>query len=71
MNILVFKTRIEDNKQVRKLSVHMRNIEGVVRWNVDLYDSDKVLRIEAENLSPHSIENRLQEAGYYCVELED
>lgn len=71
MNILVFKTNIEDVKQMRKLSPHLKNIQGILKWNVDLHDCDKVLRIETDHLSPHSIEEILQNAGYYCVELED
>ncbi len=71
MNILVFKTNIEDIKQVRKLSPHLKNIHGILKWNVDLHDCDKVLRIEANDLPPNSVEEILQQAGYYCVELED
>ncbi|MBY0482541.1 MAG: hypothetical protein K2Q21_14385 [Chitinophagaceae bacterium] len=71
MEILVFKTNIEDSIQVRKLSPHLKNIEGILRWNVDLHDCDKVLRIESNNLSAHSVVTILQNAGYYCSELED
>jgi hypothetical protein len=71
MNILVFKTKLEDIKQVRKLSHHLKNLQGVYKWNVDLQDCDKILRIEADGITPHSVEKVLQEAGYYCVELED
>ncbi len=71
MDILVFKTKLEDIKQVRKLSHHLKNLPGVYKWNVDLQDCDKILRIEAEGITPHLVEEILQEAGYYCEELED
>jgi len=71
MDILVFKTNVEDVKQIKKLSPHLRNIHGVIKWNIDLHDCDKVLRIESEGLSPHSIETLLISAGYFCKELED
>jgi len=70
MDILVFKTNVEDKKQVRKLFPVLRTMQGITRWNVDLHDIDKVLRIEAVSLSPRSIETVLQQAGYFCKELE-
>ena len=63
MDILVFKTNVEDLIQVKKISPHLRNIDGVLKWNIDLHDCDKVLRVEADGLSPHSIEEILQSAG--------
>jgi len=70
MDILVFKTNVEDLTQVKKISPHLRNIDGVLKWNIDLHDCDKVLRVEADGLSPHSIEEILQSAGYFCKELD-
>ncbi|WP_153797776.1 hypothetical protein [Foetidibacter luteolus] len=70
MEILVFKTNVEDRKHVRKLFRILRAIQGILKWNVDLEDNDKVLRVEAVSLSPHAIENVMQRAGYYCKELE-
>jgi len=71
MEILVFKTDVQDKKQVKKLFTVMRTLQGIMRWNVDLHDIDKILRIEAISLSPRSIEVTLQQAGYFCKELED
>lgn len=71
MEILVFKTNVEDVKQIRKLSGHLRDIKGICKWNVDLNDCDKVLRIEANGITPQFVENILVDAGYYCKELED
>jgi len=71
MEVLVFKTKLEDTKQVRELSHHLKNLQGINKWNVDLQDCDKILRIEADGITPHSVEEVLQEAGYYCEELED
>jgi hypothetical protein len=70
MDILIFKTNVEDKKQVRKLFPVLRTMQGILRWNVDLHDIDKVLRIEAVSLSPRSIETVLRQAGYFCAELE-
>jgi hypothetical protein len=69
MNILVFKTNVEDIKQVRKISPHIRNMAGVLKWNIDLHDHDKVLRIVTDVLSAKYIEEKIMSAGYYCKEL--
>ncbi len=71
MNILIFKTNVADATQVKQLRTHFKNVSGIRRWTVDLHDCDKVLRIESDELTPHSIENLLQGAGYYCKELDD
>jgi hypothetical protein len=71
MDILVFKTDIRDRRRVTEVEQHIENIEGILKWNVDLHDKDNILRIEAETISPRIIEQHLQQAGYYCEELED
>ncbi|HVX50667.1 MAG TPA: hypothetical protein VHB48_10945 [Chitinophagaceae bacterium] len=70
MEVLVFKTNVENNKQVSTLLPVLKTLQGILRWNVDLQDIDKVLRIEAISLSPRMIESALQQAGYFCKELE-
>ena len=71
MNILVFKTNIRYKKHISALTTHMDNMEGVIRWNVDLDDKDKILRVEARDLSPRMVEHTLLQAGYVCEELND
>ena len=71
MEILVFKTDIHSRKKINALGPHLENIKGIIKWNVDLHDVDNVLRIEAASISPELIEKKLQQAGYYCEELED
>lgn len=71
MQILVFKTNIRYKKHISDLSRHIDNIAGVIKWNVDLDDVDKILRVEARDLSPRVVEHTLWQAGYVCKELED
>lgn len=49
----------------------LNRLEGIIRWNVDLHDRDKILRVESHSLSPKTVEQTLELAGYYCKELED
>ncbi len=70
MDILVFKTNLRFKKNISEAVTHLENIPGVVKWNVDLKDCDKVLRIESNNVSPKLVEKALSDIGYYCKELE-
>jgi hypothetical protein len=70
MEVLVFKTNLRFKKQINAVTPHINNLHGVTRWNVDLYDKDKVLRIESQDLSPRKVETTLQQAGYFCEELQ-
>jgi len=71
MEILVFKTDVGSRKRVTALAPHLKKIEGVIKWNVDLHDVDNVLRVECASISPATIEKSLQGAGYFCEELQD
>ena len=70
MDILIFKTNTAGKKQKKKLFPLLRKIEGIIRWNIDLEDSDRVLRVVAFHVSPQTVENTLTQAGYYCKEME-
>jgi hypothetical protein len=71
MDILIFKTNLENPELINRVQPLIQNIRGIKRWNVDMQDCDNVLRIEAIELSPRSVEAILQSAGYYCEELQD
>jgi len=71
MEILVFKTNIENMKHVSKLYPLLKAIKGILKWNIDTEDVDKILRVETVNVAPTKIEMALQSAGYYCKELEE
>jgi hypothetical protein len=70
MQIHVFKTNITNATHVKNVSQFIGTIDGIYKWNVDLHDCDKVLRVEANELTPYAIASVVQMAGYYCVELE-
>lgn len=70
MNILVFKTDARNRKRVSALAPHLQNIQGIIKWNVDLNDVDNVLRVECASVPPALIESSLQKAGYFCEELQ-
>ena len=70
MEILVFKTDLRSRKRITSMAPHLEKMKGIIKWNVDLHDVDKVLRIESASITPGAIEKILQQAGYYCEELQ-
>ena len=71
MEVLVFKTNLRYKKQITELTSHMNTLQGILRWNVDLDDRDRILRIEANELCcPRKVEDALVKAGYICEELQ-
>ncbi len=70
MQILVFKTNVRSRKRVDALKPHLENIQGIIKWNIDLQNIDRVLRVECASTPPDIIASRLQQAGYYCEELQ-
>ena len=71
MEILVFKTNVRYKKHIHAIIPYLSKLEGILRWNFDLHDKDRILRIEARDLSPRTVENTLHHAGYFCEELQD
>ena len=71
MQILVFKTNIRYKKHISAIRPHMDAEPKISRWNIDLKDADKILRIETKSLSPVFIEGLIQKAGHHCEELKD
>ncbi|PWU02025.1 MAG: hypothetical protein C5B52_06225 [Bacteroidetes bacterium] len=70
MDILVFKTNIVDKNQIPLIAKWLSPLNGILKWNIDWHDKDKILRIESNRLQPEEVEIILQKAGYYCEELE-
>ncbi|MGI8584216.1 MAG: hypothetical protein ACR2KX_18645 [Chitinophagaceae bacterium] len=71
MEVLVFKTNIRYKKHVTAIQPHIATQPGIIKWNIDLKDADKILRVETVNLHPAKIEGLVKKAGYLCEELKD
>jgi hypothetical protein len=71
MEVLVFKTNIQNSEKITKIAPYLDSLNGVTHWNFDLDDIDNILRVEAAGISPRIIENTLGRAGCFCEELPD
>lgn len=71
MEVLIFKTNIRHKKHINALKRHITKHPGIIKWNVDLKDADKILRIETTHLHSSKIEVLVKNAGYMCEEIKD
>ena len=70
MHVLVFKTSVLGRSQVRRLGPLLnRLMDPKGRWNFDLEDRDKILRVETQRLGASSIAGLLHKNGFLCEEL--
>jgi tRNA G26 N,N-dimethylase Trm1 len=69
MDVLILKTNIRFKKEVKAVAPLLDGQDSISRWNIDLNDIDKVLRIEANDMELTEVVQLIQEAGFQCEEL--
>jgi tRNA G26 N,N-dimethylase Trm1 len=70
-DILIFKTNLRFKKDLRKISTSIQGDPRIKIWHVDVWDIDKVLRIESVDIKAKEIIQMVKHAGYQCEELPD
>jgi len=68
--VFVFKTSVRNKKHIRQLSPLLNNLLPRSKWNFDLEDCDKILRIDSEENIVIKITDLLKMHQFYCEELE-
>ncbi len=68
-SILIFKTNINTLAQVKLADNILSAKEEIQKWNIDLEDCDKVLRIESSSLETQNVIDILKMNHIYCEEL--
>ncbi len=68
--IFVFKTTVKTKRQMLQLKPYINNTFPHAKWNFDLQDIDKILRIECEENIVLKIIHLLQSHNHGCEELE-
>ena len=71
MNVLVFKTTVQSNKDISKLQPFINDVVKDGKWNFDLEDCDKIFRVETDENLNNSLIFLFNANGYSCEELED
>ncbi len=67
--IFVFKTSIKTKSQVLKLKPQLDQILPNAKWNFDLQDCDKILRIICEENIILKTIHLLNSQNFHCEEL--
>jgi len=70
MQILVFKTNLTDIKRVQEIESTLDVHPAIYQWNVDLNDSDNILRIVSRDIEAKEVEQLVLSQGYWCEELD-
>lgn len=68
--IYVFKTSVRSKMQEKKLKPHIDSILPGSKWNSDLEDYDRILRIDCEENIVLKISDLLNIHQFNCEELE-
>jgi hypothetical protein len=68
--IFVFKTSVKNKAQAKQLKVPIDSILPNAKWNFDLKDCDKILRVDSEQNVVLKIIDLLNIHNYSCEELE-
>ena len=68
--IFVFKTSVKTKMQVKKLKPHIDKTLPEAKWNFDLEDCDKILRVDSEENAVSKIIDLLRVHNHSCEELD-
>jgi len=66
----VFRTTVKKTKEANFLIEQLKSYFPGSRFNFDLDDCDKVLRVEAESVAVDKVIGLLNEVGFSCAVLE-
>lgn len=61
---LQFKTNINCSGCVAKVKPFLDGVAEHCEWEVDVQNKDKVLRVNAEGISPEQVMDTVQKAGF-------
>lgn len=68
--IYIFKTSVRRKDQVARLKPHINKLLAGQKWNFDLQDCDRILRVDSEENVVLKITHLLSSHKFYCEELE-
>ena len=69
MEILVFKTSVQNHDSVNQLAPLLNGLAGCGKWNFALDDCDRILRIVSASVQPQQAIQLLSFQGFSCEEL--
>jgi copper chaperone len=64
MTEIKFKTNVNCNHCINKITPLLNGDKSITEWNVDLTNEDKVLTVKGENVDENSVVESLSKVGY-------
>ncbi len=71
MKILTFTSNIACNACVSKVKPFLDELEGVIKWEVDIGNPQKILTVQSNELSADQIQEAVIKAGYQLEDLQN
>lgn len=71
MKILTFTSNIACNGCVSKVKPFLDELEGVIKWEVDTENPQKILSVYTNELSADQIHEAVIKAGYQLEDLQN
>ncbi|MCD0469135.1 hypothetical protein [Flavobacterium sp. JAS] len=69
MMVLVFKTNVDSLSKVKRIAPKLNHLFPKVKWNFDLEDCDRILRLESDNDIIKEIILLMKVLGFKCEAL--
>lgn len=69
METLKFKTNIKCGGCIATVTPYLNKVNEISKWEVDTVNPDKILTVEAENMSSQEIIDKVKEAGFTAEKL--
>ena len=64
MNSLKFKTNVKCNGCKSAITPFLDNEASIQDWRIDIFDPERILTVEGEEVTAEIVINLLQKAGY-------
>ena len=71
MKILTFTSNIACNACLSKVKPFLDELEGVIKWEVDIENPQKILTVQSNELSADQIQEAVIKAGYQLEDLQN
>jgi copper chaperone len=68
-NTFKFKTNINCDGCIARVTPLLNNKEGIEVWEVDINDPEKILTVESGTLNPSDIIKEVKKAGFTIEEI--
>lgn len=68
MKSLEFKTTINCNNCIAKVTPYLDSVKGIVHWEVDIKNPEKILTVYGDDVVSEDVKAKVKEAGYTIEE---